>query len=42
MQWSELTSQITGGTGRYAGARATVTATVGDGAINYSFDLICN
>ena len=42
VQWSELTSPITGGTGSFAGARGSVTASVGDDAINYSFDLICD
>ena len=42
VQWSELTSPITGGTGSFAGARGSVTTSISDAGINYSFDLICD
>ncbi|MEX3008659.1 hypothetical protein [Hoeflea sp. TYP-13] len=42
IEWSEYTSPIIGGTGAYAGARGTVTAVLGDGKIDYSFDLECD
>ncbi|MCP4318971.1 MAG: hypothetical protein GY789_24000 [Hyphomicrobiales bacterium] len=41
IEWSEITSPITGGTGAYAGARGSVTAALGDGKIDFQYDLNC-
>ncbi|MEM9105158.1 MAG: hypothetical protein AAGC96_05840 [Pseudomonadota bacterium] len=42
VEWSELTSPITGGTGTFQGAKGSVTTKIGTDTISYSFDLDCD